>query len=60
MPDKSGKPLHFGPDASDAAGPAAIHRLIHEAAVGKTIARVYLGELELDEPLSSPAEMSPA
>lgn len=34
----------------DGAGAAAVHRQIHEAAVGKTIARIYLGETRLDEP----------
>lgn len=50
MPDGSGKSLHLGPNVHYGAGPAAVHRQIHEAAVGKTIASVYLGELQLDEP----------
>ncbi len=42
--------LQFGPKVADGAGPAAIHRQIHAAAVGKTIASVYLGEIQLGEP----------
>jgi hypothetical protein len=45
---------HFGPEAqTGAAGKAGAHAQIHEALVGKTIARVYLGD---DEPIEEPGE----
>jgi hypothetical protein len=45
--------VRIGPKIVDGAGPAAVHRQIHEAAVGKTIEAVYLGEIKLDEPYES-------
>jgi hypothetical protein len=42
--------MHTGLRIADGAGPAAVHRQIHEAAVGKTVEAVYLGEVKLDEP----------
>jgi hypothetical protein len=46
MPDALGKPLHIGPEPRNGAGPQAVHTQIHERAVGKTIAQVYLGDCE--------------
>jgi len=37
---------HYGPEPHFGLGPEAVHYLIHERAVGKTIARVYLGDCE--------------
>ena len=37
---------HYGPEPHYGLGPEAVHYQIHERAVGKTIARVYLGECE--------------
>ena len=39
---------HFGPDPHDGSGPEMIHKLVHERAIGKTIASVYLGD---DKPI---------
>jgi hypothetical protein len=42
--------MRIGPNVADGGGPAIVHRQIHETAVGKTIAAVYLGDERLDEP----------
>jgi|HubBroStandDraft_6_1064221.scaffolds.fasta_scaffold41033_1 hypothetical protein len=42
--------MRIGAEVVDGAGPAAAHRQIHNATVGKTIEAVYLGQVELDEP----------
>ena len=39
-------PQHFGPEPHHGAGPEMAHLMIHERAIGKTIAKVYLGECE--------------
>ena len=35
---------HYGPEPHFGAGPEAMHSLIHQAMVGKTIAKVFLGD----------------
>jgi hypothetical protein len=42
---------HYGPEPHLGAGPKAMHYNLHEHAVGKTIARVYLGQCA---PITSP------
>jgi hypothetical protein len=44
---------HFGPEPTGTAGKAGVHALIHAAFVGKTIAKVYLGD---DEGINEPGE----
>jgi hypothetical protein len=45
---------HFGPEPHIGMGPEAVHYQIHERAVGKTIARVFLGQ---NAPIKSPGEL---
>lgn len=44
MPDAHGR-QHFGPNANLlGGGPETVHAIVYEAAVGKTVAEVYLGD----------------
>jgi hypothetical protein len=45
---------HFGPEPHFGIGPEAVHKQIHERAVGKTIARVFLGQRP---PIKSPGQL---
>lgn len=48
---------HFGPEPTPhGGGPASVHAQIHEHAVGKTIAAVYLGDCKT---IKSPADGRP-
>jgi len=47
MPDREVR-NHYGPEPRFGIGPEIGHAHIHELSVGKTVARVYLGD---DEPL---------
>jgi hypothetical protein len=44
---------HFGPEPTGTTGKAGAHAQLHQALVGKTIAKVYLGD---DEPITEPGE----
>jgi hypothetical protein len=44
------KRQHYGPEPHYGMGAEMVDHMIHERAIGKTIAAVYLGDERLDEP----------